>query len=148
MAARISSPRRTDAAGIVLRAGIVALAFATGYIHLTLGGTLFTLNAIGYATLAAAMVVPLAFVAQRRLVVRLALAGFTAMTIVGYLLIGPYFQLGFITKGIEVALLAVLAVDTFRTHGGPVSIVRELRDILVDAVAIVTRRERTGLAEA
>ena len=139
---------RTDASSIVLRAGIVALALATAYIHSTLGGMLFTLNAIGYATFAAAMVVPIAFVAERRLVVRLALAGFTATTIVGYLIMGPYFQLGWITKGIEVALLAVLAVDTFRTHGGPVSIARELRTIALDAFAIVTRRERPGLASA
>jgi hypothetical protein len=144
----MSTLTRTDAAGVILRAGIVALALTTAYIHATLGGVLFTLNAIGYATLAAVMVVPIAFVAQRRLVVRLALAGFTATTIVGYLIMGPYFQLGWITKGIEVALLAVLAVDTFRAHGGPVSIARELRAILIDAFAMVTRRERPGLAQA
>jgi hypothetical protein len=148
MAALNRALGRVDPVTIVLRAGIVALTLATAYIHSTLGGMLFTLNALGYAALAVAMIVPISFVAQRRLVVRLALAGFTAMTIVGYLLIGPYFQLGFITKGIEVALLAVLAVDTFRTHGGPVSIARELRDIAVDAFALVTRRERPGLANA
>ena len=148
MAALNRALGRIDPVTIVLRAGIVALTLATAYIHSTLGGMLFTLNALGYATLAAAMVVPIAFVAQRRLVVRLALAGFTATTIVGYLIVGPYFQLGWITKGIEVALLVVLAVDTFRTHGGPISIIRELRDIALDAVALVTRRDRPGLAGA
>jgi hypothetical protein len=148
MAALTRAPGRIDPITLVLRAGIVALTLATAYIHSTLGGMLFTLNALGYAALAAAMIVPIAFVAQRRLVVRMALAGFTATTIVGYLLIGPYFQLGWTTKGIEVALLAVLAIDTFRTHGGLVSIVRELRSIALDAFALVTRRERPGLASA
>jgi hypothetical protein len=144
----MSGLTRVAPVGAVLRVGIVALALATAYIHSMLGGTLFMLNAIGYATLAAAMVVPIPFVAQRRLIARLALTGFTATTIVGYLLIGPYFQLGFITKGIEVALLAVLAVDTFRTHGSPLAIARELRAIALDAFALVTRRERPGLASA
>jgi hypothetical protein len=136
---------RLDTVSAVLRVVIVGLTLATAYIHSTLGGMLFTLNAVGYATLALAMVVPIAFVGQRRLVVRLALAGFTTMTILGYLLIGPYFQLGWITKGIEVALLAVLAIDTLRAHGRPVSILRELRAIGLDAFALVTRRERPGL---
>ena len=34
---------------VVVRAVIVGLALATGYIHFTLGGLLFTLNAAGYA---------------------------------------------------------------------------------------------------
>ena len=64
--------RATD---VALRAAIVGLALATGYIHLTLGGLLFTLNAIGYFTAAVAMVIPLALAVRFRWVVRLGLMG-------------------------------------------------------------------------
>ena len=39
----------------ILAIAVVELTLLTAYIHLTLGGVLFTLNAIGYAALAAAM---------------------------------------------------------------------------------------------
>jgi hypothetical protein len=37
---------------------------------------------------------------------------------------GPYFSLGFIAKGIEVALIALLVVDVIRVYGSPVGLVR------------------------
>ena len=48
---------RTRAAGAVLTAAIVGLTLATAYIHSTLGGLLFTLNALGYLGLAALIVI-------------------------------------------------------------------------------------------
>ena len=54
-----SSDKDLTVAGVALRFGIVALALGTAYIHSTLGGLLFTLNAIGYATFAIAMIVPI-----------------------------------------------------------------------------------------
>ena len=71
--------RPTD---VVIRAAIVGLALATGYIHFTLGGLLFTLNAVGYAVAAVAMIVPLALAVRFRWVVRLGLIGYAATTIV------------------------------------------------------------------
>ena len=41
-------------ADVAIRVAIVALALTTGYIHYTLGGLLFTLNALGYLTAAVA----------------------------------------------------------------------------------------------
>ena len=47
---RCSPPApRSAPSDVVVRAAIVGLALATGYIHSTLGGLLFTLNAAGYA---------------------------------------------------------------------------------------------------
>jgi hypothetical protein len=46
------------------------------------------------------------------------------MTIAGYLVMGPYFTLGFIAKGIEVALIAALAIDVVRVYGSPMGLVR------------------------
>lgn len=119
---------RSRAAGVLLTASIVALTLATAYIHATLGGVLFTLNALGYLGLAGLIVIgaaaPVAIVERFSWFPRVALAGYTALTIAGYLVMGPYFSLGFIAKGIEVALLAVLAVDVIRVYGSPMGLVR------------------------
>ena len=95
------------ASDVVIRAAIVALALATGYIHLTLGGLLFTLNALGYFVAAVAMVVPLALAVRFRWFIRLGLMGYAATTILGWAIQGPYFQIAYIAKGIEVALIAL-----------------------------------------
>ena len=116
---------RALAVGLTL--AIVDLALITAYIHLTLGGTLFALNAIGYAALAAALVasaVPHPFVRRFAWLPRVGLAGYTAITIVAYLVIGPYFTLGWVAKGIEVAIIALLAADLVRLYGSPAGLVR------------------------
>jgi len=119
---------RSRSAGAMLTAAIVALTLATAYIHLGLGGLLFTLNGLGYIGLAVLIVVgamaPVAMVARFSWFPRVALMGYTALTIAGYLVMGPYFTLGFIAKGIEVALIALLVVDVVRVYGSPFGLVR------------------------
>ena len=119
---------RSRTAGFVLTAAIVGLTLATANIHLGLGGLLFTLNGLGYLGLAALVVIgavsPMRIVQRFSWFPRLALIGYTAMTIVGYLVMGPYFTLGFIAKGIEVTLIAVLVVDVIRVYGSPMGLVR------------------------
>lgn len=117
--------------GTALAAGltvaIVDLTLVTAYVHLTLGGTLFMLNGLGYAALAAALVastVPHPFVRRFAWVPRVGLAGFAAATIVGYLVIGPYFSLGWITKAIEVAIIVLVAADLARLYGSPTGLFR------------------------
>ena len=121
------TPADTRPLGIVV-AAIVVLTLATAYIHLTLGGLLFTLNAIGYAALALAMiviaVVPHPLVRRFDWMPRAGLAAYTATTIGAYLVMGPYFSLGWVAKGIEVAILALLAADVLRAYGSPVGLVR------------------------
>ena len=118
-------PRELTAAAIVLRAAIVALAAGTAYIHSTLGGLLFTLNAAGYAAAALAMIVPLAVAVRFRWVVRLGLVGYALATIVGWAIQGPYYSTAFIAKGIEVALIVLLLLDFVRADGNPVTVVRD-----------------------
>jgi hypothetical protein len=114
--------------GSVLTIGIVGLTLVTAYIHLTLGGLLFTLNGLGYLGLAALVVI--GAVLRRRLVERfawlppLALAGYATVTILGYLVIGPYFALGWITKGVEVALIGLIAMQLVRAYGSPIGLFR------------------------
>lgn len=124
--------RATD---VVIRVAIAGLAVATGYIHLTLGGLLFTLNAIGYFTAAAAIVVPLALAVRFRWVVRLGLIGYAAATIIGWAIQGPYFQLAYIAKSIEVALIVLVAVDFARMDGNPVAVVKREFTSLASLVA-------------
>ena len=126
---RFSQPHRN--ADILLRAAVVALTLATGYIHLTLGGLLFTLNAIGYALGAAAMVVPLAIAIRYRWLLRIGLAGYAAATIVAWAIDPLFYPTAYLAKAIEVALIALLAVDFARRDGNPVMRVREeLRALL------------------
>jgi hypothetical protein len=110
---------------------IVILTLTTAYIHSTLGGLLFTLNAIGYAALAVMIIVtaavPAPIVHRLRWVPRVALGGYALVTIGGYLVIGPYFLLGWTTKAIEVALLVGLAVLVRWDHGGIRGLVAEAR---------------------
>ena len=109
---------------VVVRAVIVGLALATGYIHFTLGGLLFTLNAAGYVVAAIAMIVPLALAVRFRWVVRVGLIGYAATAIVAWAVMGPYFSTAYIAKGIEVALIVVLAIDFARHDGSPIAVVR------------------------
>ena len=116
---------RALAVGLTL--AIVDLALITAYIHLTLGGTLFTLNALGYGALAAALLVsavPHPFITRFAWVPRVGLAGYTAVTIVAYLVMGPYFTLGWVAKAVEVAILVLLAADLVRLYGSPGGLVR------------------------
>jgi hypothetical protein len=105
-------------AAVVL--GIVELTLATAYLHLSLGGLLFTLNAIGYLGLATAYAATEAVPLLRRYrwLPPIGLAGYTALTIGAYLVVGPYFDLGWITKAIEVAIVGAVIVDVLSAYGG------------------------------
>jgi len=120
--------RESHAFGIALTVAIVALTLTTGYIHLGLGGMLFTLNALGYAGLAALYVIgsvaPHPLIARFSWFPRVALAGYAAITIVAWLVQGPHFQLAYIAKGVEITLIGLIAVDTFRVYGSPLGLVR------------------------
>ena len=109
-----------------LRIAIVALTLATAQIHATLGGVMFTLNAIGYATLGAAMVMP-GPIGRIRWLTRYALIGFTATTIVGWLAFGARFDLAYIDKAIEVALIGLLLIESWVIDGGPLAVARRAR---------------------
>ena len=115
--------RRSDAAPAVgLTIAIVDLTLLTAFIHFTLGGTLFTLNALGYLALAVAVSLtafPHPLLRRLAWLPRVGLAGYAAATIVGYLVMGPYFTLGWVAKGIEVAIILLVAVDLARLYGSP-----------------------------
>jgi hypothetical protein len=111
-----------------LTTAIIGLTLATAYIHLTLGGVIFTLNGLGYLGLAGLVVIgaaaPIRLVARFSWLPRVALAGYAALTIGAYLVIGPYFNLGWIAKAIELGIIGLVALDVYRVYGGPVGLVR------------------------
>jgi hypothetical protein len=118
------SDRSITVAGVALRFGIVALTLGTAYIHSTLGGLLFTLNATGYLVAAAAMVVPISLAIRFRWIVRLGLIGYALTAIGAWAIMGPYYSTAFLAKGIEIALIFLLVVDFLRADGNPVRVVK------------------------
>ena len=118
----VADPR--DTLGMVLRVAIVALTLATAYIHFTFGGLMFLANAAGYLVLAVLMVVPVAIVSRYRWLVRAALLAFTVVTILGWVVMGARFDLAYIIKGIEVALVVGLLIEMWRYDGGLVNVIR------------------------
>lgn len=132
-------------ADIALRTGIVGLTLATAYIHSTLGGTLFTLNAVGYVVLAAAMIAPLPFFADIRWLTRLALIGYTGTTIVGWYFMGPRYDTAYFAKGIELVLVALLVVESYHFDGSPVQIARRIAGLAARLIPGRTTRG-SGLA--
>ena len=117
-----TTPSRTRWATLALTATTVELALTTAYIHLSLGGLLFTLNALGYLALAVGIGVtalPHWFLQRLAWLPRIGLAGYAAVTIVAYLIVGPYFTLGWVAKAVEVAILVLVCADLVRRYGSP-----------------------------
>jgi hypothetical protein len=93
---------------------IIVLTLATALIHLSLQfpDVMFILNGLGYLGLLAATYLSLPVAKDNPRLVRWAYLGFTAVSILAWVAIGdkswPAGMLGYITKLIEVALLALL----------------------------------------
>jgi len=115
---------------IVLALVIIELTAATANIHFSLGGPLFTLNGLGYLALAVAYaigaLVPIAIVQRVAWIPRLGLAGYALVTIGAYLVMGPYFALGWVAKGIESAIIGLLIAEMLIVYGSPREIWRAI----------------------
>ena len=118
------TPRPSSPAGLILRAAIVGLALATGWIHATLGGLLFSLNAAGYVVAAAAMVAPIGQAVRFRWFIRLGLIAYAATAIVAWYLVGPRYDVAYVAKAIEVVLIALLLVEVRAYDGNPLRRIR------------------------
>jgi len=128
---------------LVLTAAIVSLTLATAYIHSTLGGMLFALNALGYVALAAAIIVAafvtLPLVVRFSWLPRIALFAFALATILGWVVMGPRYDMAYLAKAIEVGLLGLLVVDSFRVYGGPGPMLVEARASVEELISSIRR---------
>jgi hypothetical protein len=130
---------------VVIRIAIVGLTLGTAYIHSTLGGLLFTLNAVGYVVAAAAIIIPLGLAIRFRWFVRLGLVGYAATAIAAWAVQGPYYTTAYIAKGIEIVLITLLVVDFARMDGNPINVVKSELALLTGKLG---RRTATGQAGA
>lgn len=131
----MNATRHTDQVEIGLRGAVAALTVATAAIHFSLGGLLFTLNGLAYATLAIALIAPIGIGSRFRWLVRLALLGFTAMTIAGWVAFGARYDVAYIDKGIELLLIGLLLADIRRADGGILESVRRLIGFATNLIA-------------
>ena len=123
----------------VLRGGVVFLTLTTAAVHASLGGPLFTLNAIGYAGFAIALVLP-GRIAAIHWLVRLGLLGFTAVTIMGWIAFGARFPLAYVDKGVEGVLVVFLLIELWLEDGGPAGVARRGRALVADTRRAVAAR--------
>ena len=130
---------------VVIRIAIVGLTLGTAYIHSTLGGLLFTLNAVGYVVAAVAVIVPLGLAVRFRWFVRLGLMGYAATAIAAWAIQGPYYSTAYVAKAIEVVLITLLAIDFVRMDGNPIDVVKSELATLASKIG---RRPATGQAGA
>ena len=103
--------------------GIILAAVATAILHITLfPDIMFTLNGLGYLGLLGAYFLPISFFQQRHNLVWWALIGYTALTIVLWVVMGekdfnasPTAPIGYYAKAAEVLLLIFLWLDKPRS---------------------------------
>lgn len=126
-----------DIGALALIGAAVVLTLSTAYIHSTLGGLLFTMNAIGYTVAAIALVVPLGPLGQFRWLVRIGLLGFVLATIGGWIMFGARIDIAYVDKAIEVVLVALLVVMIYRFDGGPSGVVARLRSLPSDLTSLL-----------
>lgn len=102
----------TDARLTALDYAIIALTIATAAIHFTLvfPSALFILNGLGYLALLAALYLPIPGLPFDRDRVRWALIGYTAFTLIAWLLTGSRIPIAYVDKIIEAALIVLLVL--------------------------------------
>jgi hypothetical protein len=137
--------RRFTVADAAIRVAIVGLVLGTAYIHSTLGGLLFTLNAAGYVAAAVAIAAPIALASRFRWFIRIGLAGYALTAIVAWAIMGPYYSTAYVAKGIEIALIALLVVDFVRFDGNPFA---KVRAEIAGAIGFLQARRATAPSAA
>ena len=99
--------------------GIILFTLATAFLHIVLyPDIMFTLNGLGYLGLLGAYFLPISFFQQRHNLVWWALVGYTALTIILWVIMGDKTFVagtssatGYYAKAVEVILLAFLFAD-------------------------------------
>jgi hypothetical protein len=100
-----------------LQVGIILLTLITAVIHfmLVFPSTLFILNALGYLALVAALYLPIPQLRAYRHLARWALMGYTALTVVLWVVMGSRIPIAYVAKVDELVLIGLLWLDSRRT---------------------------------
>ena len=100
-----------------LRVGVIVLTVGTALIHLYLGlqgFPLFVLNGLGYLGLLVTLTLALPYLSEYRNLTRWVLIGYTALTILLWILVGARNPIGYTDKVIEVCLITLLLIEARR----------------------------------
>ncbi|HEX9640720.1 MAG TPA: hypothetical protein VGB13_05345, partial [Candidatus Krumholzibacteria bacterium] len=89
---------------------MLLLTALTAYIHYWVGGWLLIINAAGYAGLIVLVLGSWALYRRALPVVLGLLAAYAGATIAGWVVMGPYFDVAYLAKGIELLLIATIAL--------------------------------------
>lgn len=125
---------------LALLAAIIVMTLSTAYIHYWVGGTMLMLNAAGYLGLTVLVVGSAVFFRRALPLVLAALAAYAAVTIIGYLVMGPYLFQGWLAKAIEIALIATIGFQLWRTHDELRSSIAWGRSLLATTYRRITGR--------
>lgn len=114
----MQTDRSNSSIGLV-QIGITFLTLATALIHFYLSmmmgiDVLFTLNALGYIALLAALLIPLPILVRYRPIIRWVMILYTLLTIVLWIIMGDRDTLAYVDKLIEAALVVLLWMDRAR----------------------------------
>ncbi|UCD99994.1 MAG: hypothetical protein JSV42_04555 [Chloroflexota bacterium] len=100
-----------------VQVGIIILALTSAFIHFSLlfPDILFILNGLGYLALLAAYFLPIEIARKNHSLLRWLFILYAAVTIIAWVMIGdkswPGGALGYVTKVVEIFLIALLVVD-------------------------------------
>jgi hypothetical protein len=70
------------------------------------------------------MVAPLAIAVRLRWLIRLGLIGYAATAIAAWYVMGPRYEVAYVAKAIEFALIALLALEVWAYDGNPIRRIR------------------------
>ena len=97
-----------------MQGGIILLTVATAVIHFSLlfPDVLFILNGLGYLGLLAALYLPIPQLRNHRHLVRWVLLGYTALTVILWVIMGSRNLIGYVDKAIEIVLIVLLWLES------------------------------------
>ena len=99
-----------------LQLGIIVLTILTALIHLYYSPQVpsppgLILNGVGYVVLLAALYLPISALSRFRGTIRWILVGYTALTVVLWVLVGPRVEIAYADKVIELLLILLLLIE-------------------------------------
>lgn len=126
---------------------IVALTLSTAYIHYWVGGMMLLLNAAGYLALSVLVIGAASLYSRALPLTLMALAAYAAVTILGWLVMGPYFDVAYLAKAIELLLIGTISLFLWLHRNELRASISWGRATLDRALRMLTRRPARAVVE-